>query len=112
MRNKKIIRVLGLCMCALLAGCGGNDNTANKGNSGNANTEYSQDVFAMDTYMSLTAYGPSGEEAVTAAVAEVNRLDSLWSVSSEDGEVYLLNQNGEGQLSDNSEQLMKRAQDL
>lgn len=110
--KRKRIKAVAFCICVFLAGCGGNGKTADKGKSADANKEYSQDVFAMDTYMSLTAYGPHGKEAVAAAVEEVNRLDSLWSVSSQDGEVYLMNQNGEGQLSEDSKELVKRAQEL
>lgn len=111
-RKKKLIQAASFCICILLAGCGGDGKSTGKEKSAASNKEYSKDVFAMDTYMSLTAYGPHGEEAVTAAVEEVNRLDALWSVSSEDGEVYLLNQNGEGQLSEDSVELMNKAQDL
>lgn len=109
--NKRRIRIVSLCICILLTGCGGGQ-TSDKGKSADTGKEYSKDVFAMDTYMSLTAYGSHGEEAVTAAVEEINRLDELWSVSSEDGEVYLLNQNGEGQLSEDTKELLTTAQDL
>lgn len=110
--KRNLIKAVGFCICVFLAGCGGDGKTADKEKSADANKEYSQDVFAMDTYMSLTAYGPHGKEAVTAAVEEVSRLDSLWSVSSESGEVYLLNQNGEGSLSEVSKELIIKAQDL
>ena len=33
--------------------------------------EASKDVFAMDTYMTVTAYGSHGEEAVEKAAAEI-----------------------------------------
>ena len=38
-----------------------------------------QQFFAMDTVMSLTAYGSDAEDAVTAAVARVNELEGLLS---------------------------------
>lgn len=110
-KKRKIVSVFSFCICILLAGCG-NGKITDKKETGNADTQYSQDVFAMDTYMSLTAYGLNGKEAVMAAVEEVNRLDSLWSVSSQEGEVYHLNQNGEGQLSEDTETLIKRAGEL
>lgn len=45
----------------------------------------------MDTYMSLTAYGEKAEEAVAAAIDEINRLDALLSVGDEGSLVYKLN---------------------
>ena len=36
----------------------------------------SQDIFAMDTYMTVTAFGSHAQEAVDQAVAEINRLDT------------------------------------
>ena len=38
-----------------------------------------QQFFAMDTVMSITAYGKEAEDAVTAAVARVNELEGLLS---------------------------------
>ena len=36
-------------------------------------------LFAMDTYMTLSAYGDSAEEALAAASREINRLESTLS---------------------------------
>ena len=110
--NRKRIKIVSLIICMLLTGCDGNGKTSDETKSVDANKEYSKDVFAMDTYMSLKAYGPHGEEAVLAAVEEINRLDVLWSVSSENGEVYQINHNGEGQLSEDTKELFATARDL
>lgn len=110
--NRKRIKIVSLIICMFLTGCSGKGKMSDETKSVDANKEYSKDVFAMDTYMSLKAYGPHGEEAVTAAVDEINRLDALWSVSSEDGEVYRINHDGEGQLSEASKELLTTAQDL
>ena len=53
-----------------------------------------QEIFAMDTYMSLTAYGSNSEEAVSKAVQEINRLDAMFSVGNEDSDVTKINENG------------------
>ena len=37
----------------------------------------SRDVFAMDTYMTLTAYGNNADEALNEAEAEIERLDAF-----------------------------------
>ena len=50
-----------------------------------------QQFFAMDTVMSITAYGDEAEETVPAAVAEVNALEALLSRTRADSEVSALN---------------------
>ncbi|MBQ0001172.1 MAG: hypothetical protein KBT01_06510, partial [Clostridiales bacterium] len=44
-----------------------------------ADTVCERQIFAMDTIMTLTAYGKNGEKAVEEAVEEINRLDALLS---------------------------------
>lgn len=41
------------------------------------NKSASAQIFAMDTYMELTAYGKNAEETVGAAKDEIERLDAL-----------------------------------
>ncbi|MGN1031096.1 MAG: FAD:protein FMN transferase, partial [Butyricicoccaceae bacterium] len=63
----------------------------------------------MDTVMSLTAYGENGESAVTSAKSEINRLDALFSISSEDGDVFAVNQSGSAEVSEETAGLVTRA---
>jgi thiamine biosynthesis lipoprotein len=51
------------------------------------------ELFAMDTYMRLSAYGDPAEteDALSAAASEIERLDALWSVTSGSSEIYALN---------------------
>ena len=60
----------------------------------------------MDTVMSFTAYGERGEEAVEAAVQEVERLDALLSTGSAESEVSRINASGEGDLSEDTEKIL------
>ncbi|MBQ9321055.1 MAG: hypothetical protein IJ239_01655, partial [Eubacterium sp.] len=57
-----------------------------------------REVFAMDTYMTFSAYGKDAEAALDEAEEEILRLDQLLAAESEDSEVAQLNQNGGGQL--------------
>lgn len=50
-----------------------------------------QQFFAMDTVMSITAYGREAEDAVAAAVAEINALEGLLSRTRANSEVSALN---------------------
>ena len=45
--------------------------------------EASKDIFAMDTYMTVTAYGEQAQEAVDEAGAEIERIDNLLSTGNE-----------------------------
>lgn len=48
----------------------------------------------MGTYMTLTAYGESAEEALTISEDRIKELESLWSVTDENSDIYTVNQNG------------------
>lgn len=67
------------------------------------------DVFAMDTYMELSAYGENGQAAVDAAIQEINRLDKLFSVGDSGSEVYQLNTSGTAVFSEESMGLLNRS---
>ena len=75
-------------------------------------TEASKDLFAMDTYMTLTAYGEHAQEAVDKAAERVEALDALLSTGNENSEIYQLNQNGEATLSEEGGYLVERALEL
>lgn len=110
-------------MCLLLAGCGAqtaetggsaaDDSTAaqTNGQTGAA-AQSSQEVFAMDTYMTVTAYGTNGQEAVDAAIEEIQRLDALLSIGSDTSEISELNDKGSTLLSDDTNALVAQALDL
>lgn len=44
--------------------------------------------FAMDTYMTLTAYGEGGEKALGDVREEIQTLESEWSVTDTESEIY------------------------
>lgn len=73
---------------------------------------YTEEAFAMDTYMTVTAYGSNAPEAVGKAIAEINRLDALLSTGNADSEVARLNANGAGTLSEDSAYLFERSAEL
>ncbi len=49
------------------------------------------DIFAMDTYMNIKAYGENADIALNSAENEIYRLEKLFSVTDENSEVYKLN---------------------
>ena len=72
----------------------------------------SRDVFAMDPYMTLTAYGDNAENALDKAEAEIERLDNLLSTGDGNSEIYALNQNGTGTISEDTEILLDESEKL
>lgn len=77
-----------------------------------ADASSSRDIFAMDTYMTVTAYGPNAEMAVDQAQQEIERLDALLSTGAETSEVAQINANGGGTLSEDTTYLLERSLDL
>ena len=69
--------------------------------------KYSSDIFAMDTYMSLTAYGSNAEESVMQAVHEIQRLDNMFSVGNNSSDVTILNNIGSSDVSDETKYLIE-----
>ncbi|MDE5742345.1 MAG: FAD:protein FMN transferase, partial [Oscillospiraceae bacterium] len=51
-------------------------------------------VFAMDTYMKLTAYGNNADYAVSASEEKISELEKLWSVTDVNSEIYAVNHSG------------------
>ncbi len=122
MKNKLQILLWGMVSASLLIGCGASANSAAEVNSKSeaiqteeesseseipSEEPVSRDIFAMDTYMTITAYGENGEAALDAGETRINELDELLSTGSESSEVTLLNQKGEGVLSEDTKHLME-----
>lgn len=72
----------------------------------------SLDVFAMDTYMSLLAYGDRAEEAVVAAAAEIHSLDDMLSTGDPASVISQLNAAGGGEVPGVVLQLIEESQTL
>lgn len=93
---KKIICLFMLLLC--LSGCGTDDNQP-----------VSRELNAMDTTMTLSAYGKGAERALDDACAEISRLDALFSVGIQTSDVWALNHQKSVQLSQDTTNLLTRA---
>ena len=106
----------------LLTGCGTASDTKHTGSASETQTTnsttasstqpVSQEIFAMDTYMTVTAYGDNAQKGVTDAVAEIQRLDNLLSIGKEDSEISKLNKSGSAAVSDDTAVMVAKALDL
>ena len=108
-----MIKIIILLICAiLLCGCGNGNMVKSQKTTQNNEQKYTSELFAMDTYMTVTAYGKGATEAVDQAADEISRLDQLLSTGNEDSEIYKINQSGDGILSEETAYLVERSLDL
>lgn len=75
-------------------------------------SKYNCEFFAMDTVMTINAYGSNSESAVKAAQSEISRLDKLLSVQSENSEIFRLNQSKEMTVSEDTLTLITRSKEI
>ena len=88
------------------------DSTDDTENTNTTSEDYellTREVFAMDTYMTFSAYGEDAEAALDEAEEEILWLDQLLAAESENSEVAQLNKNGGGQLSEETAYLIERS---
>ena len=104
-----------VAMCVILAAgmtaCGKKADSV-QSESVSENEKYSSDIFAMDTYMSLTAYGEKAEDAVTEAIHEIQRLDAMFSVGNTDSDVTTANMQGSATVSDETAYLVEQSLEI
>jgi len=94
---RKLITFLCLLLC--ISGCS---------NIPTAQREH----FAMDTLVTFKVSGPNAEAAIDAAIAEIDRLDALFSVGNPNSALSLLNAGADCTISDDTAALIDAAMDL
>ena len=112
MKLKKLICIATISVLGVLsfAGCAKKQDAKKTETSSEASTkEASAQVFAMDTYMNLKAYGKNAQKAVDDAKSEIERLDQLWSAVDKNSEIYQLNQKKKMKVSDETLELIEFA---
>ena len=103
---KKTVMVL-LLVLLCLCGCG-----EQSGQKEKQSKKATKEIFAMDTYMTITTYGEKAEEAATKAVSEIERLDNLLSTGKNESEIAILNENGSEIVSEDTAQLIAKSLEL
>lgn len=93
-----------LAAALMLAGCGAQTSAEE--------SSQTREVYAMDTVMTLEAYGQNADAALDEAVAEIERLDALWSIASSDGEIARLNAEKQITASADTLALLTRAKEI
>nr|WP_294465340.1 FAD:protein FMN transferase [uncultured Sellimonas sp.] len=87
-REKRGATAAMLLLCALsLSAC-------REAGNASGQAEADREFFAMDTYMTFTAYGEGAEKALDKAEQEIRTLESEWSATDEHSEIYAVNHSG------------------
>jgi len=73
---------------------------------------HTTDFFAMDTVMSMTAYGPHAKDALLASMAEVTRLEKLFSTTIASSDLAKLNENKSQKVSSETFELLNTSVQL
>lgn len=71
--------------------------------------EASRELFAMDTIISIKAYGQRSEEAVNAAAERLTELEARFSVTDENSDIGILNKLGTASVSDDTAYVVSEA---
>lgn len=110
---RKVIGLLISILCIVsLVGCSVTKSSDKSNNTNKDVSSETRDIFAMDTYMTLTAWGDKAKEALDEAEEEINRLENLLSAEITDSEIYIVNQNGSVILSEDTSNLIQKSIDL
>lgn len=121
--KKNILLLILACISAIsLAGCtfqqSSNQEAASDAVTGTESADaasaemQSKELYAMDTYMTVKAYGGNASEALSESVKTIQELDSLLSTGDEGSEIYALNHSGSAILSDTSAYLYQRSMEI
>ncbi|MDD7511995.1 MAG: FAD:protein FMN transferase [Peptostreptococcaceae bacterium] len=70
------------------------------------------ELYNMDTYMTVTAYGENADKALEKVREEVNRIDKLLSTGLEESEVYKINSGAADALSEDTYKLLDKSLQL
>ena len=126
-RTKRVLAaVMAAALMTALCGCAGSAETdVSGGAQTTAETEsgvpgekrdpqelLTKELFAMDTYMSISAYGEDAPAALEEAGTEILRLDALLAAEQEDSEIARINRSGGGRISADTAYLVERAMQI
>ena len=85
--TKTLVLVLCLAMLLSLCACG----TREEDPSTNDSSEAHKQFFAMDTIMTVTAYGKGGDEGIAQVVEEITEMDNTLDPAVRESEVFKIN---------------------
>lgn len=119
MRYRKLticaLLIAAVAAVMMLSSCGnaGLEGSAGTGEGAAAEEEPETiEVYAMDTYMTLSAYGENASKALSESEAEIKRIDAMLSTGNEDSEISKLNKSKKAEVSEETFTLIERAKTI
>ena len=114
MRNLELSKTLALLLCLAmlfsLCACGSREEASSTDDSSEAHKQF----FAMDTIMTVTAYGKGGDEGIAQVVEEITEMDNTLDPAVRNSEAFKIN-NAHGnptQVSEGILTMLKKAKEL
>ena len=103
--------IIAVCLMSL-TGCAASESSSTV-QSESSTAAHDIDLFAMDTYMNLRAYGDKADEALKAASEKIQSLEHTLSVTEENSDIWKINNSGgEGaEVSEDTITLIKAAKE-
>lgn len=128
-RKLVVISLIGVLLTGMVSGCSNTKNTGKSTEKAEEQTTQTvngtdektkdkvdepetRDIFAMDTYMTLSAYGKNAKKGLDAAVDEINRIEQLVSTGIDTSEISQINKNGKGSVSEDTGYLINRSKEI
>lgn len=76
-----------ICFLLLLTGCASGQEKKEVSEEQQAEVQF----FAMDTYITFSAYGENAQEYLEQAQTQIGQLEKKWSVTDADSDIYKIN---------------------
>ncbi len=124
MNQTKVISIIlsaALLSVSVMCGCEQKENTLSSTESAvsetvsaNTDNEESVDVFAMDTYMNIKAYGTNAKQELKKCSDEIQRLDALFNVTDSQSDIYQINARAGSvvEVSQDTAEVIQKAKDI
>ena len=113
MKRKLVVGMIFVFCCLNLFGCEKKEVQKESTQIETSSEEpATKEIFAMDTYMTLKAYGKEATKALDAAEAEINKIEELVSTGKDTSEISRLNKKGSGKVSKMTKTMIERSLEL
>ena len=111
MRNS--LKIIALAALMLFASCSAvKDNGKESPAHSVSHNSATASVFAMDTYMTITAYGDDAQAAVDESKEKIAELDALWNVNDERSDIFRINSRSAAEVSGSTAELLRFAKEM
>ncbi len=113
MKKRFIVGIAFICCCLSLVGCSKEEIKESTTQIETSSEEpVTKEIFAMDTYMTLSAYGKNAAKALDVAEEEIKNIEELVSTGKDTSEISILNKGGSHKVSKTTGYMIERSLEL